>query len=307
MLMKIGIIGASGTVGSCAAFGIASQGLARELVLFDINRNLVKSHQMDLEAAVSHLHDIKVIVAQEIEDLSDSDVVIIAASAPWRQIKSRMDLLEANLPVVESISEAVGRYCPNSILINVTNPVDLLNSVVKLRSGLSQRQCLGYSLNDTIRFKRLLASRLGVSGAAVDAFVIGEHGDYSVPLFSSVKVHGVPLQLSDSACEDVRIGLSRILQEFESLATGRTSGWTSAVGICSIVRAISEGAESIYPCSVWLDGQYGMSGFSATVPVRLDRRGVAEFGHLQLSDKEEEQLMHCLKVLEKTTRSLGYY
>ena len=113
---KISIIGAAGTLGSCAANAIATQGLCDELVLFDINENLLKCHVLDLETAVTSIQNVSVRAGLD-EDLSDSDIVIVTAGAPWRFIESRMELLRDSLPIIKEISQKIKKYCPRAIVI----------------------------------------------------------------------------------------------------------------------------------------------------------------------------------------------
>jgi malate dehydrogenase len=310
MNRKIAIIGASGTVGSCAAYAIAMQGLTTELVLIDQNRNLALSHQMDLQSAISCLNETKVRVAKQIEELENADVVIVAASAPWKRVSSRIELLKANLPVIESIAEIVRQRCSNAVVITVTNPVDPLNWVLWRRAELDRDQCLGYSLNDSIRFRFLVGEMLEVPSAAVDGLVIGEHGENCVLLFSAVRVYGEAVEICEEDREKIRMKLARVIHDFEDLKTGRTSGWTCAVGISSMVRAILEGTEQLFPCSVVLDGEFGRREISATVPVYLGHRGRIGLNMEQLSCDETQQLEACFDSLQGTVQSIkeiGYY
>ena len=123
---KISIIGAAGTLGSCAAYAVATQGLCDELVLFDINENLLKSHTLDLKTAVTSIQDVTVKAADSDEDLADSHVVIVAAGAPWRFIESRMELLKDSLPIITEVAHKIKTHCPQAIVISATNPVDPL-------------------------------------------------------------------------------------------------------------------------------------------------------------------------------------
>jgi malate/lactate dehydrogenase len=299
---KIAIIGASGTVGSCAAFAIASQRLAAQIVLSDINHNLLRSHQMDLQTAVSTETDIR--VATSARDLVDSEIVVIAAGAPWKRVNSRIELLNVNLPIIQSVASEIRDYCPNAILINVTNPVDPLTWVLAQWIGSPREQCLGYSHNDSLRFRAIIARRFSVPGSVVQGCVIGEHGELGVPIFSSLRVHDEPVYLDASSRDQIRSELTNVFQTFESLGTGRTSGWTSAIGISSIIRAMFEDSSETFCCSVVLDGEFGRKGFSATMPVHLCRTGILQIQEIPVDQEEKRALDFCFDFLCKTVQGL---
>ncbi len=195
--MKITIIGASGNIGSAAAFYIAVQGLADEIVMIDPPRpDLLNQYVYDLTAAASH-HDVLVRAGVD-KDMKDSDIVISAAGAGSAGImKSRLEFLPKNIPIVKSICVNIQRYCPEAAVITASNPVCPLNYAMSLCSGLDRKQLIGYSGNDSIRFRLLMARELGVKTSRVEAFVIGEHGNSQVPLFSSVRVDGKPVDISE--------------------------------------------------------------------------------------------------------------
>ena len=298
MSVKIGIIGAAGTLGSCAAFAVASQGLADELVLLDLNDKLLKSHQMDLETAVTGIKQMTVRTGSA-EDLAGCRVVIQAAGAPWRQISSRIELLEDSLPIIRKTADTLKQYCPEAVVITATNPVDPLNYVLSRLSGMDRRQLIGYTINDTIRFQMLAARALGVDSTDVECTVIGEHGEHQVLLFSSVKVKGEPVSFSEEDRQQIRAEIPKILHAYESIGTGRTSGWTSALGLAAMVRAVVEDSGKIIPCSVLLSGQYGQEGVSVSVPARLGKGGVKDIPEVDMTDTERSDLEEAFAYLNQ--------
>jgi malate dehydrogenase len=301
---RVAIIGAVGTVGSCTAFAIATQGLADELVLLDTKSDMARSHAMDLRSAIIGVCETAIQVGESIEDLAGCGVVIVAASAPWQRISSRMEVLSRNLPIIEELAQRLRTHCPDAIVINAVNPVDPLSYVLWRRSGIQRRQCLGYALNDSVRLRGSVAKALMVPSTVVDALAIGEHGEHNVLLFSSIRVRDKAVQLEASVRQRIQSDLSRVLQDFESLGTGRTTGWTCAVGISSMVRAILEDTGEVFPCSVVLDGEYGRHSFSATLPVRLGQRGIDEWLPVSMAADERKQLESCFDFLEHTVQSL---
>jgi malate dehydrogenase len=302
--MKITIIGASGNVGSSAAFYIAVQGLADEIVMIDPPRpDVLKQHVDDLTSAVSH-QDVLVRAGTE-KDMKDSDIVINAAGrGPAGAIKSRLELLPQNIPIIQNICLNVRRYCPEAAVIVATNPVCPLNYAMYLCSELDRHQLIGYSANDSIRFRLLMARALGVKTSRVEAFVIGEHGDSQVPLFSSVRVDGKKVDISEEIKRKVRQQVARVHAGLEEqrIATGRTAAWTTAVGLAALCRAIASGAARVYPCSIVLDGEYGVHKMSLSVPVVLGKAGVRDILEWELTPDEQEALQKSIDTLAPAMR-----
>jgi malate dehydrogenase len=302
--MKITIIGASGNIGSSAAFYIAVQGLADEIVMIDPPRpDVLKQHVDDLTSAVSH-QDVLVRAGDE-KDMKDSDIVINAAGrGPAGAIKSRLELLPQNITIIQSICLNVRRYCPEAAVIVASNPVCPLNYAMYLCSELDRHQLIGYSANDSIRFRLLMARALGVKTSRVEAFVIGEHGDSQVPLFSSVRVDGKKVDISDEIKRKVREQVSGVHAGLEEqrLATGRTAAWTTAVGLAALCRAIASGAARVYPCSIVLEGEYGVRKMSMSVPVVLGKAGVRDILEWELTPDEQEALQKSIDTLTPAMR-----
>ncbi len=303
MQRKISIIGAAGTLGSCAAFAIATRGLADELVLIDLKENYLKCHAMDIEQAVTGLADMEV-RAGSFEDMDGSDVVVNAAGAPWRYIESRMELLNDSMPIIRNVAKQIERFCPDAVVVTATNPVDPLNYAMHLVSKMDPKKLVGYSVNDSVRFRMLVARALKVKTTSVEGFTIGEHGEHQVMLFSSVRVNGERVHIKESVKKEIREGVPKILNTYEKLGTGRTSGWTSAVGLAAMVSAITGGSERFIPCSVILNGEYGYEGLSASVPVRLGPKGVEKILELELPPEEKENLKGAMGFLKDVCRSV---
>lgn len=301
--MKITIIGAAGTVGSCTAFAIAVRGLADELVMLDLNRNLLMNHVMDISTAALGLQNIVVRAGNE-EDLFGSDIVIMAAGVPWRYISSRMELLKDNIPVIQDTAKKIKRFCPDAVVITATNPVDPLNYAMQLSSGLERKRLIGYGYNDSIRFRIMAAKALSVTPREVDGIVIGEHGENQVLLFSSLQVNGERIPVSEDVKQNIRQEIPKILRSYESLGTGRTAGWTSAVGLTNMVSAITRDTGEVFPCSVVLDGEYGHRGLSIGVPVILGRGGVQQILEWKLAPGEQMELEQAISTLKAAAHSV---
>jgi malate dehydrogenase len=298
--MKVSVIGAAGAVGSAAAFHIAVCGVADEIVLIDTRQNVAQQHAMDISTAVAALN--VVVGAGAYEDMAGSDVVINAAGMPQGVIADRMEMLPKNIPLVRDVALEIRRYCPQAFVITATNPIDPLNYAMWLAGGFDRRQVIGYAANDSFRFRELVARAKGVKVSRVQAEVVGEHGSTQVLAFSTIRIDGRPVSFSDEEKQSIRAEVPLILKRYEELQSGRTAGWTSAVGLAGIVRAVGEDAGQFVRCSVVLDGEYGRRGLSIAVPVRVGRNGVQEIVEFKLAPDERAGVERSADALEAAAR-----
>ncbi|MGD9368193.1 MAG: hypothetical protein PVH87_21005 [Desulfobacteraceae bacterium] len=299
--MKITVIGAAGSVGAPAVFYLAAKGLADEILMIGGKRqNVLKQHAMDISTAVS-AKDI-VIRAGDYSDMAGSDIVINAAGAPQGLIADRMEMLPKNIELIKQIAAQIKQYCPDAFVITATNPVDPLNYAMHLAGGFDRRKLIGYSINDTFRFREMLASAYGVKVSQVDGLVIGEHGSTQVLLFSTAAIDGEKVAVDEKVKADIRSEVPNILKRYEAFKAGRTAGWTCAVGLEIITRAIKENSGAVIPCSVVLDGEYGLKGLSMSVPVKLGKDGVIEILEYELAADEQEGLKKTVETLKSAAR-----
>lgn len=307
--MKISVIGAAGCVGSSIAFNIARQGLADEIMVADIRRDWLEHHAIDFfDAAVAGRVDIRINMGTY-EDLAGSDIVVMAAGIGVTQgarsrdgqLTSRQHLLPDNLEIIREWAPAVDRYCPQAVVITVTNPADVLNyAAYLLSSGKERRRFLGYTLNDTVRFQIALAEALSVAPSRIEATVVGEHGGSMVPLFSSVKVDGKPVALDGDIQAKVRERTGDYLPHMLRLNLPRTSGWLTGVGVVKMIDAIVNDTGEVIPCCVVVDGEYGYRDTSIGLPVALGRQGVRKVIDLQLTPEEKGLLDSSVANVQKS-------
>jgi len=298
--MKVTVIGAAGSVGAPAAFYIGALGLADEIVLIDMRPNVVQQHAMDMSTAFS-ARAVRVMAGTH-EDMAGSDLVINAAGVPQGLIYDRMEMLPRNIPLVRDVALAVKQHCSAAFVITATNPIDPLNYATWRAGGFDRHQLIGYSVNDSFRFREMVARAKGVKVGQVEATVIGEHGSTQVPLFSSVRIDGRPASFSEQEKRAIRAEIPTILKRYEELQAGRTAGWTSAIGLAAIARAVLEDTGEVFPCSVVLDGEYGRRGMSMSVPVRLGSGGVQEILEWELAPDERAGLELTGDLLQAAAR-----
>lgn len=279
--MKIGIIGGAGALGSTTAFRVALLGIVEEIVLIDIKENLVKSHEMDMGQAISEYNQTK-ISAGIWSDLQGCDVVVFCASMPEVQCQSRVAYLEANLKIVNSVCKHVKELCPDTIIINATNPVDVINLAIQQVTGIKPNKIIGFSRNDTLRLRWAIAKVIGKNTQDISAICLGEHGEKQVPIFSRVFINGEPYEMTDEQKEKVVYETSNWFINYQALNSGRTSGWTSALGLAKLIQCIATDSDEIVPCSVILNGEYGINDVSLGVPVQLGKSGIEKIIELPL-------------------------
>jgi malate/lactate dehydrogenase len=301
--MKISVIGAAGYVGSNVAFTLAMQGLADEIVLIDPYKpNIVTHLAMDASTGVADKG--VVLRAGEYDEMKDSNIVIISAGAAQGLIASRMEMLPKNLPIIKEIAGNIVKFCPDAIVITATNPVDPLNYAMYLCTGFDRHKVIGYSTNDSTRFRMMVAQLLGHDTGEVEGFVMGEHGESQVLIFSSVRIKGKTVNLDENAKQKIRSQIPDILRTYEELKTGRTAGITSATGMRRVVQAIVNNTHETIPCSAVLSGEYGLHNISMGVPLVIGSNGIHKVKELSLAEDEQTALKGTLDVLQPTMRQV---
>lgn len=286
--MKVAITGGAGGVGSSVAFNLLLAEHPYEVLLFDNRPNMVTSHTMDFEQVLEQGASGSVRAGGEGE-LAAADLVIAAGAAPLTVNTSRMVYLADNAAIVGGLLDQLPAEWPG-ILILVTNPVDPLCTWAHERSAIPRERLLGYTLNDSLRLRTAIGAELGVAPGRVEAWVIGEHGDESVALFERVLVDGEPAALDADQRARVIEFIRSWYTRHVALDSGRSSTWTSGLGLARMVEAIRADSGELWPASVVLGGEYGIEGASLGVPVRLGRGGVAELPEWDLEPDESAAL-----------------
>jgi malate dehydrogenase len=288
--MKVTIVGGSGVVGSSVGYRLAQDGKVDEIVLFDVRHNLAEAHALDIEQAVVHRSTARV-RGGDVEATSDSDVILVTASVPKRDIEiSRREYLAANLPLVLDTIRPIVARSPSALWMIASSPVDPLVYLVREAFSLSRGKVIGLNRNDTSRFCWALAQTLRVPSTGIEAFVLGEHGETQVPIFSNIKIDGKHVVLSAEQVTRVQAGMDSFFVKWNQLQPGRTAGWTSAESVGDIISGMISDDGRIWPCSTSLDGEYGLSAVSLGVPLRLGGGKVKEIVELALDETEQKAL-----------------
>lgn len=293
MVNKITVVGA-GNVGATAAQRIAEKELARTVVMVDVAEGVPQGKGLDQwQSAPIEGFDSRVIGTNGYEETAGSDIVVITAGIARKPGMSRDDLLNTNAGIVKSVSENVKRTSPDSIIIVVSNPLDVMCWVAKEASGFPRERVIGMAgVLDTARYRAFLATAMDVSVRDIQAMVLGGHGDTMVPLISYTTVSGIPVtQLIDRKELDAIVDRTRNggAEIVKYLKTG-SAYYAPSSGAVQMVEAIVNDQKRILPCSAWLTGEYGMNGLFLGVPVKLGRSGIEKVIEVELTDEERASL-----------------
>lgn len=288
MAMKVTIVGGAGAVGAAAAYRIAQEKQASEILMIDTRKDLVEAHALDIEQAVACRSATRV-RAGGLEDTAGSDVIVMTAGVPHRATAARSDFLSDNLSIITELAEKLIVHSPSAVWIMVTVPVDTYCYLIHKLFGIPRSKIIGLNRNDTCRFRWAIARVLRVPSTTVEAYVLGEHGQTQVPIYSLVRVNGQPCILNAEQKELVKKEISGFFQEWNRLSPNRTAGWTSAESVGYLLAAMQQ-EMPIWNCSTPLEGEYGLSEVSVGVPVKLTKSGVREIVDFALSPEEKEAL-----------------
>jgi malate dehydrogenase len=307
--MKVTVVGAGGNVGSTVAYAIAERDYAKEVIMVDIERKEgdktfypSKGRALDQwETAPISGFDTRLVGTVNYEDTKDSDVCVITAGVPRKPGMSRDDLLEINSNIVKSVTEQLVKYSPETIIIVVSNPLDVMTYVAHATSGLDSSRVMGMAgILDTARYRAFLAEELNVSPKDIQALLMGGHGDTMVPLPRYTTVSGIPVtQLIDEAKLDAIVERTK-KGGGELVGLMGTSAWYApGAAAAQMVEAIMLDQNRIFPCAVLLNGEYGIKDLFLGVPVKLGKGGIKEIIEVELDDSETE----LLRASEKAVRS----
>ena len=304
---KITVAGA-GHVGATCAQRLAEKELAREVVLIDIVEGIPQGKGLDQwESAPVEGFDSHIIGANDYEEAADSDLFIVTAGIARKPGMSRDDLLKTNASIVESVSKEIARVAPDSIIIMVSNPLDVMAYVAMKTTGFPRERVIGMAgVLDTARFRSFISLELGVSVEDIQALVLGGHGDTMVPLVSYTTIAGIPLtqflgsERIEALIERTRKGGAEIMAH---LKTGSAYYAPSAAAV-QMAEAIVKDKRRILPCAAYLEGEYGHDGIFLGVPCQLGEGGLQRIIEVELTKSETEALASSAEAVRKTIGAL---
>ena len=304
---KITVVGA-GHVGASCAQRLAERELAREVVLIDIVEGIPQGKGLDQwESAPIEGFDSHVIGANDYEAAADSDIFIVTAGIARKPGMSRDDLLKTNAGIVESVSKEIARVAADSIIIMVSNPLDVMAYVAMKTTGFPRERVIGMAgVLDTARYRSFISLELGVSVEDIQALVLGGHGDTMVPLVSYTTISGIPLtqflgnERIEALLERTRKGGAEIVGH---LKTGSAYYAPSAAAV-QMAEAIVKDKHRILPCAAYLEGEYGHEGIFLGVPCQLGEGGLQKIIEVELTESEAEALAKSAQAVHDTIGAL---
>jgi len=289
MNRKVTVVGGAGNVGATVARGVAERQLA-DVVVIDIAEPKAAGVALDmLEACPIWGSDARVLGTGDYAESANSDIVVVTSGVPRKPGMSRDDLLNVNYKIMQQVTEQVVKHSPNCIIIPVSNPLDAMAQAVYKLSKFPRERVIGMAgVLDGARMRSFIASELNVSVENVHAFVLGGHGDTMVPLPRYSTVAGIPItDLLDKATID-RISSRTAGGGLEITQLVGTSAWYApGASVVEMVEAILLDKHKILPCSVFLEGEYGVKGVFVGVPVKLGARGVEKIIEIKLTPEED--------------------
>ncbi len=310
--VRVAIVGA-GNVGSTFAYALLMSGLASEIVLIDSNKKKAEGEAMDINHAVP-LAEPGLVWVGDYKDCAGAAVTVITAGANQKPGETRIDLAQKNADIFRQIVPSVVENNPNGIILVATNPVDVLAYATWKMSGLPKERVLGSgTILDTARFRFLLSQYFGVDSRSVHAYIIGEHGDSEVPVWSLANIAGMRFPIF---CEQMKAGcddkaLDQIFEQTRDAAyhiierKGATY-YAVATGILRIVEAILRDQGTVLSVSSLIENYYDIDDVFFSLPSVIDRGGVERVLRLKLDDDEVTGLRKSAGLLKDLIKKLGY-
>ncbi len=307
MNRKVTVVGGAGNVGATVARAIAVKELA-DVVIVDIADTKAAGIALDIyQACPIDGSDTRLIGGSDYAATADSDVVVVTSGMPRKPGMSRDDLLNVNYKIMQAVTEQVVKYSPNCIIIPVANPLDAMCQAVYRLSKFPRNRVIGMAgVLDSARMRTFIAMELNVSVKSVHAFVLGGHGDTMVPLPRYSTVAGIPITelISEdrikAICERTANGGAEITK-----LVGTSAWYAPGAAAAEMVEAILKDTKVIMPCSVYLDGEYGVKDQFLGVPVKLGKGGVEQIIEIKLTAEENAALQKSAAAVKELTTVIG--
>src|SRR5499427_9364145 len=303
MNRKVTVVGGAGNVGATVARGVAEKQLA-DVVVIDIADKKAAGVALDiLEACPVYGSDARVMGSGDYADTANSDIVVVTSGVPRKPGMSRDDLLQVNYKIMQAVTEQVVKYSPNCIIVPVANPLDAMCQAVYRLSKFPRERVIGMAgVLDSARMRTFISMELNVSVENVHAFVLGGHGDTMVPLPRYSTVAGVPMTelLSKERIDAISKRTADGGAEITKLV-GTSAWYAPGSAAAEMVEAILKDKNQILPCSVFLQGEYGVRDLFVGVPVKLGARGVEDIIQIKLTPEEDAALKKSAAAVKELT------
>ncbi len=299
---KVSIIG-GGHVGMSAAFAMLLKNTASELVLFDRDTERMRGEQLEFQHSLTFLGTTKIVAAESLSDLKNSDVIVFTAGRAQLPGESRLNLVKNNLEVIKAILPGAINVSPNSVIIMITNPVDILTYQASKFLKLDKGKVFGSGTSlDSARFRFHLSEFLGINPKNIHTYVLGEHGDSSFPTISHADVGGQPIStMKGLSLEKIKKAFLKTKSAASTIIAAKGSTYYAiGVVINQLVDAVLRDTKRVYPVSIPLTGQYGYRDVAISVPCVIGKNGVEKILEVPLSKEEKKMMDKSVKILKET-------
>lgn len=308
---KVGIIGA-GHVGSHCAYAMLIQGVCDKIIFYDVNKQRAVSQALDCMDTLSFIPHRAEITAGELKDIAECDIVVISVGGI--QSEDRMSELYSSHEIIKDVIPKIMEYKFSGIFVAITNPVDIVTYLVQKYSGLPYSRVIGTGTGlDSARFQRILSTEININPKSIQAWVIGEHGNSQVPVFSSASVNGKLLAelINENPEKFSHVNFDKIKEKVI------TAGWDIYIGknstefgigctCAKLIKSIFHDEKTILPCSVFLKGEYGNSDIYTGVPAVVGKDGVEYVVKISLSREEQKKFDLSCKIIKENIKKLKF-
>lgn len=303
---KLVIVGGGGMVGATAAYACALRSVVEEIVLIDRNADLVWGQAADINDAMGLDRNVEV-RAGDYSDIATDDIVVITAGSPQMPGQTRLELVGVNANIMRDIVKNIMAGGAKPYLVVVSNPVDVLTYVALKESGLPKTRVFGTGTTlDTSRLKSYLADALNVDSKAVDAYILGEHGDSSFSTIETAQVGEVPIREYPGFTDELVDNIEQKIRDraYRVIDTKKSTYFAIGFVISKIVSALRHSAHTVYPVCSLAEGEYGLDNVVLGLPSAVSSDGVKILAGYPLTEREQAALRHSAEIVGEAIRSL---
>lgn len=311
---KVTVVGI-GAVGMAAAFSILTQNVSHDVALVDVFENKLKGELMDLQHGSNFLKNAKISASTDLSVSAGSRLIIVTAGVRQKEGESRLDLVQRNTDILKHLIPKLVEYSPDTTLLIVSNPCDILTYVAWKLSGLPKSRVIGSGTNlDSSRFRFLLAQRLHVAPTSMHGWIIGEHGDSSVPVWSGVNIAGIRLrEINPDAGHDTDVEdwnqchKDVVSAAYEVIKLKGYTSWAIGLSCADIASAIFRNANAVKAVSTMVKGIHGIDKeVFLSLPCVLNANGVVSIVKQKLSDDELAKLQASANLMDEVQRGIQF-
>lgn len=295
---KVVLIG-TGAVGSSYAYSLINQGLSDDIILVDINKKKAQGDVMDLDHGIVYAPSPMTIRYGTFKDCKDAAIVVICAGSAQNPGETRLELVQKNVNIFKSIVDEIMKSGFDGIFIVATNPVDILAYATWKFSGLSKERVIGSgTVLDTARFRSLLGREFGIAPISVHGYIIGEHGDSQLPVWSSANISGT--RITTKISHERKEAITQQVKDaaYQIIEMKGATYYGIAMALARITKAILRNEQVVLPVGTLLEGEYGVNDVYIGVPAVVDRKGVRNVIELSLDEREQEKFAISVQLLK---------